>query len=753
MRYVGATQYATILEAIHEIQAFEEANVAEANLDVDMEDDGLRVTSPGGWVDEPDLLFGDTQPITIRQVMAALPTRLRTDYILGIYDKPRFTQTPIIHCQQFRRQYEAFWQSPDTTSFLWISILFSSLATSVLSDMQLPSREAALAQKRLYMKKARQCLVTGEYLKAKPFAVEAMVFYALSRVHDSQETSSFLWPAISLAARLAQRMGYHRDTAHARLLGRQPVTPFQAEMRRRVWCCIEAFDLMLSFQLNIPTIIQADRCDVAPPSNLHDEDFDEDTAALPPSRPETEPTGALYYRYKCRLVRHLRRIMLHALSFLTPDYGKTMLLDTELEGVYHSCPISLRLPHFRDAGQGTRTKTASHIVSLEVMYLRGLCILHRPYLARRKCDLACERSRRSCRQSALRILDLQAELEAGVQLGERMFEEGYDVLTLSKHDLLIAAMILCLDLRETVDLATEDREIEIIALQATYTNCYNRRATSRDAAHATRVLGAMLAKMPKSSNRPSLSPMNSQLNIKPPPPKRTSNLRDLLEPLPEPPQPLAPRQTLTLSPGLARLGHLTPDSRHISPMLGTLDDMTLDHEDVLGGILESGDIDWVRHSIFSFIIELNLTDVQNLLDAYITDHETNPDLSHGSSITTTPGGEIGGNTPSLPKPYSSTHTVPILPTQQHQYFGHHHNNNSNDGDQQRDFESRHNSAFKPYNGSSNSNSSIPQISVPWNHRAGKDTALPLPRDEQPQQQATAPPRPHGGFSVGDLMNP
>jgi hypothetical protein len=259
-------------------------------------------------------------------------------------------------------------------------------------------------------------------------------------------------------------MGYHRDPSQIPPVagskgGIGHITPFQAEMRRRSWFIIEAFDLMYSMQLGMPTIIQDGQCDVQPPTNLHDEDFDEDSEVLPPARPDTEPTKALYFKYKSMLIRQLRRIVLHVLSVQTHGYEETLTLNAELEAIHDNMPPPLRLANVRGAAaisagdSGMVAKSILHRIALELMYLKALCILHRPYLTRRKSDPACERSRQACRQAAMQLLNLQSEMEVEIRPSGKLFEKGYLLGTLTLHDFLVAAMVLCLDLNETVGLS------------------------------------------------------------------------------------------------------------------------------------------------------------------------------------------------------------------------------------------------------------------------------------------------------------
>lgn len=445
MPFVGATHWTAVLESIHDIRDCLEEAEGEP-------DDGPGPRGPL-TADKFDPILGATEPITIQAVMAALPSRPEADKLLGIYGNGHLASAPVLHTQQFRRQYESFWLSPASTSFLWISILFSTLALSIIDHVPEVGEEAALAQRRFYATKAMQCLVAGEYFKAKPLAVEALVMYILIRVSEKKDSDPLIWSFFSVAVRLAQRMGYHRDPAQ---INSTRITPFQAEMRRRTWFLLEAFDLMYSMQLGMPTVVQDEQCDTAEPTNLHDEDFDEDCVALPPARPDTELTKALFIRYKSTLIRQSRRIVLHALSVSPHGYEETLALHAGLESIHENIPPPLRVPAVHNMlaeADAHKVKMTLHRIALELMYLKALCLLHRPYLTRRKHDSTCELSRRSCRRAALKILALHSDIEVELRPSGKLFERRYLLGGLTLHDFLMAAMVLCLDLNETTGLS------------------------------------------------------------------------------------------------------------------------------------------------------------------------------------------------------------------------------------------------------------------------------------------------------------
>lgn len=81
------------------------------------------------------------------------------------------------------------------------------------------------------------------------------------------------------------KMGLHRDPDKL-----PRITPYEGEMRRRMWNFVVQIDLMVSFHLGLPCMIHGIESDTALPRNLLDLDFDENTTELPPSRPNDDYT-------------------------------------------------------------------------------------------------------------------------------------------------------------------------------------------------------------------------------------------------------------------------------------------------------------------------------------------------------------------------------------------------------------------------------------------------------------------------------
>ncbi len=58
-------------------------------------------------------------------------------------------------------------------------------------------------------------------------------------------------------------MGYHRDPSN--LSG---ISPFDGEMRRRVWLNIVQVEALMSYEMGFPSMIPSEFCDTKVPRNL-----------------------------------------------------------------------------------------------------------------------------------------------------------------------------------------------------------------------------------------------------------------------------------------------------------------------------------------------------------------------------------------------------------------------------------------------------------------------------------------------------
>lgn len=244
LRFVGATNYQAVLECLRDLQGCVEATESPAPTTAtslrQREGPANRATAQ---------LFAPEASITTREVMDYLPPRVECDGILTFYFQQTYMVPVCIHTGQFQRAYERFWQAPHATSLLWISLLFSILSTSVFQQasknlgssdgsntLAVDTREKIAG----FSSMAYRCLLAGDYILGKPYSVEATFIFGIHLVLQKRDTEPICWHTIGTAVRLAQRMGYHRDASHlSRNSSESAISPFEGEMRRRVWAYLE----------------------------------------------------------------------------------------------------------------------------------------------------------------------------------------------------------------------------------------------------------------------------------------------------------------------------------------------------------------------------------------------------------------------------------------------------------------------------------------------------------------------------------
>jgi hypothetical protein len=240
-------------------------------------------------------------------------------------------------------------------------------------------------------------------------------------------------------------MGYHRDPEHY-----PQITPFHCEMRRRLWATLLQLDILSSFQLGLPTIVQEPPCDTKLPGNYLDTDLLPDAKDLPTQRPETESTPVLYQIAKGRILEVFRLYINQVSSSKVITYETTLALDKQLRAAHFAIPASHKLSRSEDR----LTINAGMIIrqyNIELLYEKARCILHRNHMTESYRNPEYFYSRQSCVEAAMNVLKHQGEIFAEVQPSGRLFRDKWFLSTFEYNDFLLAAMIVCLELKSGVE--------------------------------------------------------------------------------------------------------------------------------------------------------------------------------------------------------------------------------------------------------------------------------------------------------------
>ncbi|EAW20173.1 putative C6 transcription factor [Aspergillus fischeri NRRL 181] len=501
--YISDAHWASLLNDIAEVRNYFHTYKKQYEEQAEK----FKTTKLPSDVPGSTLLLGAMKPASRAEIMSSFPSRYTTDMLIARYFNSYDPATHILHGPTFQAQYNKHWEDPSQTCIVWVGMLFAMMRLAMLSynhegDEPPEFRGKSLDMAGTFRNLVAQCLTLADYTKPYPYLIETFIFHLHGDFRQTKEADISVWVLVGVVARLAMRMGYHRDSKVF-----PNITPFQGEMRRRVWTFVRQSDLLFSFQVGLPSMIRTVDSDTELPRNLYDDDFDENCRELPPSRPANEPTPISYLIAKARLAYVFGRVTELTSSVQSESYDKVMELDAELRRARDLIPEHLVIRPFEECQLDPSNLIMSRFGIMSV-YHKAQCVLHRPYIVLARGNPRFAYSRKTCIDSAMELLRFQSMLHAETRPTGRLRTKQNRINSLSSTDYLLAATIVCFDLYhglkfqaggrdsgDTVAWGRERRQEMIIALQRSREIWDELREESLEAWKAAGILGVMLAKL------------------------------------------------------------------------------------------------------------------------------------------------------------------------------------------------------------------------------------------------------------------
>ncbi|KAL9129752.1 MAG: hypothetical protein Q9217_001864 [Psora testacea] len=503
--YVGDAHWAAILSDIAEVKNY------FAEHKKQFEDQMAKVQQAKARMDStvqgPMFLFGGTKVPEFQEVLAQMPKRTVADRLVIRYFNSYDPAVHILHPPSWYRVYEKHWENPESTGPAWLGQMFAILCLAMHSyhrmDDEPPEyRGKSLALAAHYRALTGQCLLLADFTKPTNHMVETMVLHLHCEYARSRDAEVGIWVMVGMIVRLAMRMGYHRDPKHY-----PDITPFQGELRRRVWTFVRQSDLLFSFQIGLPSMVRIGDCDTDLPKNLFDDEFDEDTQVLPPSRPPSEPTPVSYMRAKATMTFAFGKVVEQLHRTTNCSYDEIMELDQNLREALAELPPHLRMRTIEDSKDDPGALVMQRF-NLSILYHKGQCVLHRKFLNKARENSRYAYSRRTCIDSSMELLSHQATLHDESRRGHRLHGMKVFISSITAADFLLATMIVALDLcygsktendsTASGDMSTwgSDRRSDMIrALEVSLEIWKETSDQSMEAYKASTVLTIMLKKM------------------------------------------------------------------------------------------------------------------------------------------------------------------------------------------------------------------------------------------------------------------
>ena len=459
--YVGESHWGAILNSIGELKR----ELSEEEED-EPDPEGPPEATMNSWGSVPmggvqphattglGFMLGEATTVTKEQLINSVPEKKVADRLLSLWFNSPDPFKPCIHAPAFQDEYRRFWRSPKDTPTMWLGLLYSimSLAASFglrENNPNSPEAQAILVDVNKYHSLAASAAVLADFTKPKQYTLECLITYTAGLRSNNAFVN--VWLMIGLIVRLALRMGYHRDQSHY-----PAITVFHGEMRRRVWSVIGMIDVLISFQLGLPSMFKTIQSDTQPPRNLLDRDFNTSTQVLPASRSIDELTPSSYTRAKLRIVRVFADAAELSHATVAPPQGETTRLDQELEAAKAAIPPLLQMPDISEVVTDPAEQLMCRF-NLDLLYLKTKIVLHRRYMLTPMSQLSTfeqqrgiGQSRKDCIECALRVLQHHHTIYTASQNGGQLESVKWYMGSISTHDFLLAAMIICLELNEQI---------------------------------------------------------------------------------------------------------------------------------------------------------------------------------------------------------------------------------------------------------------------------------------------------------------
>ncbi|KAI9756147.1 MAG: hypothetical protein M4579_003960 [Chaenotheca gracillima] len=512
--YVSDGHWATILHDIAEVKNY----FADHKQQYEDQEEKVNAFKDPTMYSGPGFLFGASDPPPRSEITSSLPSRSSADKLVARYFNSYDPAVHIIHGPTFQREYETHWKDPNETGFVWLGGLFAIMSLAMQSYLrsgdeppEFKGRVRNLSD--TYRKRTVECLTSADICKPVPGMIETLILHLQGEFSRNRDSDLGVWMVGGVIARLAMRMGYHRDPKPF-----PSIKPFQAEMRRRVWTFVRQLDLLFSFQMGLPNMIRAEDTDTALPGNLYDDEFWEGIPELPPSRPITEPTPVSYMITKSKFSFIFGKVVEQASSLGPTSYDKVIELNEDLERERALMPPHLKI---RPIEQSV-TDPANLIMqrfNLDLLYLKCQCVLHRKFLCYARTSPRYDPSSRACVDASMGLLEHQATLNRESRPHGRLRSLKWFISSLTTHDFLLAAMIVSLTLHhchENDPLAqsvagahtwdAQQRAKMVQALETSRSIWSETKDESMEAYKASTVLGVLLEKIktPRSNAGPKM---------------------------------------------------------------------------------------------------------------------------------------------------------------------------------------------------------------------------------------------------------
>lgn len=327
-----------------------------------------------------------------------IPSRAVSDELIRLYLRTSEVTCRILHIPSFWKEYEQYWNSPQSTSTISLFKILLAMAMGI-GYYQGP-------EQRELRDKAQQWIYAAQSWLAMPHeksrlnisGIQIQCLLILCRGLYNIGTD-LIWITTGTIVRTAINMGFHRDPKYF-----PRISVLHAEIRRRLWATILELNLITSLDAGMSPMISFDDFDTEPPLNVDDDELDEATIDPPTPKPSNVATQTSIQLAALKSLELRIKInnLINDFRF-EPSYDDVIRLSIELIGIYKENHKFMSQAS-EASSPGKFKPSPLHRKLVDLTTQRFLIALHRPFAFKARSDPKFYYSRKVYLDSALIIL-------------------------------------------------------------------------------------------------------------------------------------------------------------------------------------------------------------------------------------------------------------------------------------------------------------------------------------------------------------
>ncbi|TKX19022.1 fungal specific transcription factor domain-containing protein 70 [Elsinoe australis] len=245
----------------------------------------------------------------------------RVHFVVGLPHMPSLKKV-LQQCRSSR--WDAISPSEEALVF---SVFYTAICSldedEVITSFNIPKDKLALR----YRTGLEHALAKADFLN-NPTDITVETFSIYLALARRQESPKYVWMMTGLVIRMAQYLGIHHDSHNSK-----HITPFQAEMRRRIWWNVCALDMRATEDQGTELALPPSTYTTSLPSNVNDADIWPEMEQPSPERLGTTNVTLLRLCSKC--TRATQEVLSAPSTTTVDDHNRRLTsLAQELESDY-----------------------------------------------------------------------------------------------------------------------------------------------------------------------------------------------------------------------------------------------------------------------------------------------------------------------------------------------------------------------------------------------------------------------------------